>query len=465
MSTVFIKPSRESVTSIRRDGSRNFLRPADVRGRFTLARRAAAAFLILVYILLPWIPVNGHPAVFLDVLGQRFHLFGFTFAFQDIWLGFFFITGLGFTLFFITAMFGRVWCGWACPHTVFLEHVYRRIERLFEGNHVKQKQLDNSRWNKEKILRRGGKHVVFLILSALIANIFISYFISIPTLYSWILSGPSQHWGAFVFVLVLTLILYFNFSWFREQLCLILCPYGRLQSALIDDDSLIIGYDAIRGEPRGKATVSGNGDCVDCYRCVQVCPTGIDIRQGLQIECIGCANCIDACDDIMTKLNRPRGLIRYDSENGLAGKPRRFIRPRFFLYSFLLLLGVTVMTFSLSRLSPVYLSAIRMPGEPFYISKDEIRNQYLLRAINKTDEVKALQVVVNAEGIELELAGWDGIWELAPQAQAQRPLVVQLPKQNYRGGFPFYVILKDGDRVLTERRLEFVGPDPRLLAP
>ncbi len=463
MSEFLVKPSRDSVTSIRGDGSRNFLRPADVSGRFTLARRATAAFLIIIYVLLPWIPVKGHPAVFLDILGQRFHLFGFTFAFQDIWLGFFFITGLGFLLFFVTALFGRLWCGWACPHTVFLEHVYRRVERLFEGNHHQQKLLDKARWSTSKVMRRGGKHLVFILLSALIAHIFLSYFVSLPTLYDWMLSGPSGHWGAFVFVIILTAILYFNFAWFREQLCLILCPYGRLQSALIDDDSLIIGYDAGRGEPRGKATVSTNGDCVDCFRCVQVCPTGIDIRQGLQIECIGCANCIDACDDIMTKLDRPKGLIRYDSENGLAGKPRRFIRPRLFLYSILLALGLAAMGFSLSKLSSVYLSAIRMPGEPFYVSGEDVRNQYTLRAINKTNESKTLQLVLNNDGKPLELVGWNGIWELPPQSQEQRPLVMRLQRQDYQGGFPVHVQLKEGDKVLTERKLEFVGPDPRLL--
>jgi cytochrome c oxidase accessory protein FixG len=359
------QPSLDSVASLNADGSRNFLRPADTTGRFTTWRRITAAFLILIYILMPWIPINGHPAVFLDLAARRFHLFGLTFAAQDFWLTFFLITGLGFALFFVTSILGRVWCGWTCPHTVFLEHVYRRIERLLEGPAKEQQRLDTLPWgDPEKILKRGSKHIIFVLISVLIAHIFLAYFISIPGLYSWISGSPSEHWGGFLFVFITAGILYFNFAWFREQLCLAICPYGRLQSTLIDDDSIIIGYDEARGEPRGKPRQSGVGDCIDCKRCIQVCPTGIDIRQGLQLECVGCSNCIDACDAVMTQIGRAPGLIRYDSLNGFKGKGRRILRPRVVIYAFFMLLGASVMTYAFSSVKSTYMLVTRMSGPP-----------------------------------------------------------------------------------------------------
>ncbi|HEY9249502.1 MAG TPA: 4Fe-4S dicluster domain-containing protein, partial [Rariglobus sp.] len=256
------RPNRDAVTTIREDGSRLFLHPSDARGRFTSARRWSGWLLIVIYLALPWIPVGGHPAVFLDIADRRFHLFGFTLAFQDTWLMFFGITGLGFSLFFITALLGRVWCGWACPQTVFLEHVYRRVERWMEGDAVARRRLDASAWTLGKTVRRGGKQVVFFVISAVIAHLFLAYYVSIPELWSMMSAAPGEHWASFVFVFIFTGILYFNFAWFREQLCIVICPYGRLQSVLIDDHSLVIGYDGARGEPRGKVGTPDAGACV-----------------------------------------------------------------------------------------------------------------------------------------------------------------------------------------------------------
>ena len=379
------KPNRDFVTTIREDGSRLFLHPADVNGWFTKARRWSGWLLIAVYLSLPWIPVGGHPAVFLDVADRRFHLFGFTLAFQDAWLMFFGITGLGFGLFFITALLGRVWCGWACPQTVFLEHVYRRIERWMEGDAVARRRLDAAPWTVLKFPRRGGKQVIFFAVSAVIAHLFLAYYVSIPELWTMMSEAPGVHWASFVFVFVFTAILYFNFAWFREQLCIVICPYGRLQSVLIDDHSLVIGYDAERGEPRGKVGTPDAGACVDCNRCVQVCPTGIDIRQGLQLECIGCAACVDACDDVMTKLKRPTGLVRYDSQAGFAGGVTKWVRGRTMLYFILLAIGMLVATWALSTVRPANLSVTRMMGGPYFVTTDEVRNQFLVRIINKTD--------------------------------------------------------------------------------
>lgn len=458
------KPIRESVTTINRDGSRFFLHPADVRGRFTLLRRVSAVALIATYVLLPWIPINGYPAIFLDVANRRFHLFGLTFAAQDLWIMFFFITGLGFSLYVVTALFGRIWCGWACPQTVFLDHVYRRIERWIEGDHTKRKQLDQKDWDAHKVTLRIVKHGLFLLVSLLIAHIFLSYFVSIPQLYTWMTQSPFEHWSSFLFVFIATAVIYFNFSWFREQLCLVICPYGRLQSALIDDDSIVIGYDEKRGEPRGPAKQEGIGDCINCQRCVQVCPTGIDIRQGLQIECIGCANCIDACDAIMDKLGRARGLVRYDSMNGLEGKKRRIIRPRLFLYGFLMLLGITAMTFSATRLGSANLSVVRMLGSPYFITQDALRNQYQLRIINKADEAQTFTIRATAEGQTFKIDGAGDRITIDPMEEVLHPIVVTVLKPHYQGQFPLTIeLINSVGKTIATKEVEFLGPDPQLL--
>ena len=469
-------PSRESVTTIAQDGSRNFLRPADVRGKYTLLRRISAILLILIYVSLPWIPINGYPAVFLDIADRRFHLFGLTLAAEDLWILFFFITGLGFLLFLVTSLFGRIWCGWACPQTVFLEHVFRRVERWIEGPAKKQKELDAMEWCPEKVTKRLLKHGIYIILAGMIAHLFLSYFITVDILFSWLSEGPASHPRAFVFMLFMTGVLYFNFSWFREQLCLIICPYGRLQSALIDDDSVVIGYDEIRGEPRGrkkrarKAPESSEadqifqeGDCIDCHRCVSVCPTGIDIRQGLQMECIGCSNCVDACNEVMDKIGRPRGLVRYDSLNGLSGKKHKIIRPRLFLYFALMSFGIAAFAISVTHVKPGNLGVSRMTGTPFFVSDGSIRNQFNLRLINKRNQPATFSVEAVADQEGLSTAGFEGSITLAPMQEIVRPYVILLPKDKYEGPFPLTIKVngQPGDFTVS-REVEFLGPDPRL---
>ncbi|MDA8909131.1 4Fe-4S binding protein, partial [bacterium] len=278
------KPNLTSLTSINRDGSRNFLHPADVKGRFTLWRRVFGGLLLAIYVLLPWIPIGGYPAVFLDIAERRFHFFGLTFLAEDLWIGFFLFSGLGFSLFYVTALFGRLWCGWACPYTVFLEHLYRRVERWIDGDAVKRRKLDAAPWTKSKVVKRVLKHGIYILISLILAHIFISYFVSLPRLYEYMQQSPVNNAKVFGIMMFLTVCLYGSFSWFREQFCIIMCPYGRIQSALTDDDTIIIGYDEKRGEPRGKRSDPDTGSCIACNRCVQVCPTGIDIRNGLQLE-------------------------------------------------------------------------------------------------------------------------------------------------------------------------------------
>ncbi|MGZ0707059.1 cytochrome c oxidase accessory protein CcoG [Coraliomargarita sp. W4R53] len=458
------QPSRATPTTINQDGSRKFLHPADVKGFFTTYRRLFALILIGIYVSLPWIPINGHPAVFLDVLNRRFHLFGLSFAAQDLWMAFFFVSGLGFTLFFITALLGRVWCGWACPQTVFLEHVYRRVERWIEGDAAKRKKLDKQEWDAEKITKRVIKNGLFFGFSAVIAHLFLAYFISIPELYHWMTVSPKEHWGSFLFVFIASSIIFVNFAWFREQLCLVICPYGRLQSALIDDDTLIIGYDEKRGEPRGSARQKDIGDCVDCTRCVQVCPTGIDIRQGLQMECIGCANCIDACDTIMTKLNRPKGLIRYDSQNGLTGQKRRYLRPRTFIYAALMILGAAAFTLSAMQLRSANMNVVRMSGAPYFLTDAGVRNQYMVRVINKTNETKTYRIACAAEGQTYTMEGNEDGITVPPMGEEVRPVIISILRDNYNGKFPLTLSLltPDGEKSIISREAEFLGPNARL---
>lgn len=457
-------PTLETLSTIHTDGSRKFVHPADVKGRFTKLRKITALLLLLVYVALPWIPINGYPAVFLDVQERRFHFLGLTLATQDLWVGFFLITGLAFSLFYITALFGRLWCGWTCPYTVFMEHVYRRVERWIDGDATARRRLEDAPWTANKIMRRGLKHGVFLLISAAIAHIFLSYFVSLERLYEMMKGPPSEHLLAFGVVMFLTVALYFAFSWFREQFCIILCPYGRLQSALTDDHSVVIGYDKARGEPRGKAG-STTGSCIDCRRCVQVCPTGIDIRNGLQLECIGCAACVDACDDIMTKLKRPTGLVRYDSHVGLHGGKTKFVRPRILFYTLLLFIGAGAFTFSATRITPLRASAVRMVGAPFYVADGVLRNQFLIRVINKRNSPATYKLeMVGEMPAKMTVTGFTETLQLGPLGEEQKTLVLSLPESEFKGPFKLQVKVTDAERgdSMTTRVMEFLGPDARL---
>ncbi|MCA9601798.1 MAG: cytochrome c oxidase accessory protein CcoG, partial [Myxococcales bacterium] len=282
--------------------------------------------------------------------------------------------------------------GYACPQTVWLEGVYRRIERLIEGSRSIRMRRDAEGPSATTVARKVLKHIAFVVVSFLIAHVFLSYFVSLPALYRMVQGAPTEHWTVFLWATVLTGILYANFGWFREQLCLVVCPYGRLQSVLFDRDSLVIGYDKVRGEPRGKASDPNNGDCVDCKRCVTVCPTGIDIRNGLQLECVACAACVDACDEVMVKLGREPGLVRYDSLSGLAGEARRFLRPRLYLYAVAGLVGLTVATFAFSSRTSFEANLLRLRGAPFSVEGEQVRNAFEVHVVNKANEPREFTV-------------------------------------------------------------------------
>jgi cytochrome c oxidase accessory protein FixG len=397
--TTRLKLYEDKASSLYSDGSRNFVHPADVRGRFHTRRKLAFTGLIGLLAALPWIPIGGHPAVFLDFERRSFYLFGAAFNAQDAWLLFFLLSGVGFALIVTTAIWGRIWCGYACPQTVFLEGLFRPIERLLEGPRNERMRRNAGPATFDRLWRKTLKHAIFLALAFLLAHLILSYFVSLPRMYAMVLGSPLDHLEAFVWASALTALLYFNFFWFREQMCLVICPYGRLQSVLTDQDTLVIGYDTKRGEPRGKKNISGAGDCVDCNRCVVVCPTGIDIRNGLQIDCIGCARCIDACDDVMLKLGRAPGLVRYDSQRALSDAPRRFWRPRLLIYLALGLVGLAVAGFNLSRRTTYEANLLRLRDAPlFVVEQGYARNAFEIHLVNKRAQASTFELRGVADG-------------------------------------------------------------------
>ncbi len=454
-----LDPSRDSLATIRDDGTRRFVHPADVRGAFTRWRTVSGWALIALYAALPFVKINGYPAVFFDLAKRQFHLFGLTLVAQDLWLAFFLVTGLAFALFFLTALWGRLWCGWACPQTVFVEHIFRRIERWIEGDALARRRLDDAPWTRGKVLRRGGKLAAFAVVALAVAHVFMAYFVSVPGLYNMMTRSPLENAAIFGAVAALAGLIMFDFAWFREQFCIILCPYGRFQSALIDDNSIVIGYDTRRGEPRGKAGAPGAGDCIDCHRCVAVCPTGIDIRQGLQLECVSCANCVDACDEVMDRLKRPRGLVRHDSMNALSGAPTRVLRPRLFVYTALLLVGAAVAANAFAGFRTATVSALRMPGAPYYLDGGNVRNQYLVRVINKRNEPARFTLRTTAAQA-LAVSGADTPVAIAPLGEQLRPVVVTVPADEFKGTFTIRleVVPETGGSPIPAS-LPFLGPD------
>jgi cytochrome c oxidase accessory protein FixG len=448
---------QEDRGSLRGDGRRVAIHPADVSGRFTRARNAVFAVLILIYVALPWIPIAGHPAVFLDIAARRFYLFGASFNAQDLWLTAFVLLGLGLALVVMTTLLGRVWCGWACPQTVFLEGIFRRVERLINGSREQRLRRARGPWTRGRVLRAGATHAAYALLSVLVAHAFLAYFVSVPRLVSMVQQSPAAHPEAFTLVTVSSALMYGNFAWFREQLCVIVCPYGRLQSVLFDADTLVVGYDVKRGEPRGKQGKT-TGDCVDCKRCVVVCPTGIDIRQGLQLDCLACTACIDACDDVMDRLGRERGLIRYDSQRGLAGVGRRILRPRLLIYAAVVVALVIGAVVAFRERPSFEANLLRLPGPPFSVENGVVRNTLQIHLVNKQGvPVRfTLESRGGPQGTRFVVPLSDVT--IAPMESTFAPVVVESPAASFHGAFPVTVrVVAEG---LGEKTVQgtFLGP-------
>jgi cytochrome c oxidase accessory protein FixG len=465
-------PTLDRLSAINADGSRRHIQPADVEGTFITARHGVYAVLIAIYLLMPFVHFGGHPAMQFDIEHRSFYLFGAVFNAQDVWRMAFLLLTVGLSLFFLTAWYGRVWCGWACPQTVFLEGVFRRVERLLEGPREKRIRLAAAPFSFDKLWRKATKHVVYFAVALILANVALAFFVSFPSMLEMTRRDPRENWVPFVWVMAFTLGMYFNFAWFREQLCIVICPYGRLQSALLDRDSVIIGYDAKRGEPRGKAgraekvglpVVSNNvatskGDCVDCGRCVTVCPTGIDIRNGTQMECVGCAQCIDACDDVMARLSRPKGLIRYDSESGLDGQKRRVIRPRLVTYAVLLTAAITGLVLVTMGRQTFDANVIRVRGMPYVIENGGIRNQFEIHLVNKNPAPTTFHLdVVCHEPLDFAMPVHDVT--VGALEHFRLPIFATSKQSDWHG--PFDMTLKISDSASgkhIEVPMRFLGP-------
>lgn len=395
MSNLADEAFRDSIGTIDEKGNRKFIFPKRPSGKFYSYRKWVSYFLLLVLIANPFVKVNGNQFMMFNVLERRFNIFGFPFWPQDFYLFvLFMIIGVVFVILF-TVIFGRIFCGWICPQTIFLEMVFRRIEYWIEGDRGAQIRLSKQAWDGEKIRKKGLKWFIFLVISFLIANVFLAYLISSDELFKMIEEGPQNHVSTLIALSIFTGVFYFVFVWFREQVCIIACPYGRLQGVLLDNKSINVAYDFVRGEKEsGRAkfnkqedrAASGKGDCIDCNQCVHVCPTGIDIRNGTQLECINCTACIDECDLIMESVNLPKGLIRYASEDEIEKKEKFKFTNRMKGYTAVLVILIGILTGLLFIRNEVETVILRLPGQLFEHKGDDISNIYTFKIINKTNE-------------------------------------------------------------------------------
>ncbi len=393
-------------------GKRVYIFPEKVSGLLRKWRAVTQTVLIVILLVLPWIKIGGYQALLLDIPNRKFSVFGLTFWAHDGPLIFFILAFLTIGLAFMTAVYGRVWCGWGCPQTVFVDGVFRRIEYLVMGSHIKQMNLAKSPWNFEKITKYSITWFLFLVISLIITHSFLAYFVGAERLVEMTQHNPHQNWTIFLIMFFITAVLLFDFGWFREQFCIIMCPYGRIQSVLMDDDSVTVSYDYNRGEPRKgsvKDSSTPEGDCIDCYRCVSVCPTGIDIRRGLQMECVGCTACIDACDDVMEHIGKPKGLIRYVSGNTLMGADSKRLKPRTAIYSVLLIVIISLLVVSISRRQNFVATILRGKDTPYQVVQEsgetKIINHFKLHMKNQSfeDATITLQLPenINTEKIEI----------------------------------------------------------------
>ena len=439
--------------------------PRMVTGKFALFRASAACVLLGLYYLIPWLSWDGRQAVLFDLPERKFHIFGLIFWPQDfIYLtGFLVIAAL--SLFFFTALFGRAWCGYACPQTVWTES-FLWIERKVEGDRQQQIKLDKMPWASRKIVKKGLKHLLWIAFALWTGFTFVGYFTPIKELALKILTFSTGPFETF-WVLFYSLATYGNAGWLREAVCIYMCPYARFQSAMFDKNTLIISYDEKRGEPRGSRKRSadpkamGLGSCINCSLCVQVCPTGIDIRDGLQYQCISCSSCIDVCDSVMEKMNYPKGLIKYTTENELEGNPRKIIRPRIIIYAVILLTLISVMSASVLTRSTVKLDVLRDRNSLYRVNNQgQVENIYTLKVINKQTTDHEFKIEVN--GIDNLLLKMDDS-DTNVEAGEIKDVVVRLiadpnDLEQESTTIEFKITALDDDALSTKEQARFLGP-------
>ena len=451
---------RDKLATVTDEGKRIWIYPKKPKGKFYNARNIVSFILLAILFITPFIKINDHPFMLFNLLERKFIVFGISFGPHDFHLFVLAMIAVVISIFLFTVVYGRIFCGWVCPQTIFMEMVFRKIEYWIEGNSSQQRKLDRAPWTTEKIIKKTSKHIVFYSISFIIANFFLSYIIGMDELLKIISDPPSEHLAGLTAILIFSGVFYFVFAKFREQVCTMVCPYGRLQGVMLDQNSIVIAYDNLRGEPRGKIKkgVENNlGDCVDCNQCVEVCPTGIDIRNGTQLECVNCTACIDACDAIMTKVNRPKGLIRYASKNEIETKVRKLFTPRSIGYTVVLILLLSLLTGLLLTRSNFELSILRTPGVMFQEQpNNKISNLYDLKIINKTfDTLPAKLQLQNIEG-EIKIIGSDLIVE--PQGVEEAKFLVILDKDKIKQmNTPIEIAVTNNDLVIDVIKTSFLG--------
>lgn len=407
---------RDSIGTINEEGKRQWVYPKKPKGRYTNYRRLLSVFLIGFLVSAPFIKVHGNQFLLFNVLERRFHIFGAIFWPQDFHLLVIsMIIGVIFVALF-TVAFGRLFCGWVCPQTIFLEMIFRPIEYFIEGDRNAQIKLNKGPWTTEKVLKKASKWSIYFIISFAIANVFLAYLISSDRLLKYITEGPTEHLGVLIPLLLFTGAFYFVFTWFREQVCIIACPYGRLQGVLLDNKSIVVAYDYKRGEAENgrkkfrkneDRNALGHGDCIDCSQCVHVCPTGIDIRNGTQLECVNCTACIDECDTVMSKIGLPKGLIRYASEDEIQRNSPFKFTARMKGYTAVLGVLIVVLGVMLALRNAVEANVLRLPGQLYQRGEDgSISNVFTYKLINKTSEaIDSLNFKVLSADAEIKMVG------------------------------------------------------------
>ncbi|MBK6506980.1 MAG: cytochrome c oxidase accessory protein CcoG [Ignavibacteria bacterium] len=452
---------RNTISIVEKDGHRKWIYPKKPSGRFYTARTIVSIFLLAILFGLPFIKVDGHPFFLFNIVEREFILFGSVFTPQDFYLFGLLMITVFVSLFLVTAVFGRIFCGWICPQPIFLELVFRKIEYLIEGDYTRQMELNKSPWTGSKIFKKGLKYLIFFILSFIIANTLLSYIIGVDALWKIMNEPVSAHVSGFIAIVVFTIGFYFIFAWFREQACILVCPYGRMQGVLLDKNTTVIAYDYNRGEPRGKLTEKKEknlGDCIDCNQCVVVCPTGIDIRNGTQLECINCAVCIDACDSIMDKINLPRGLIRYDSMEGIRTGSGFKWTSRVIGYISVLLILLTTITVLFAKRKDVDANVLRTPGMIYQNQgEDKVSNMYNFKLSNKTFNEMPIKFELSESEGEIKLVGNEII--LKPMEVHEGSLLILMPKDKIKKlNTPLKINAVSNGKVIEEINTTFIGP-------